>query len=565
MNKRYLADLLRNEYRAWDTKKVFIYAPTGTGKTTFIVKELLPYLSGRNKKVLLLCNRRLLRMQYWYSVVQEVDSYTELQESIEISTYQKLAETIKGRNELEGLFLKYEVIVCDEAHYFYSDSDFNGFGTYALLQAIVYAGFKKEMIFMTATGEEVDTLIKTTIKSCAQYLVRTCNLDMQQAFEVYGNIIEKNYSCLSDYSRFQCAFLPDEKSLLEKLAHSSKKSVIFIDDKESGKRMEATLLEKYKMNKQDVGVLNAENLEQSNNNEIIRALSMTHKVIPKILITTAVLDNGVSIQDSSVVNVVILTESRVNFIQMLGRVRAESVEMCKLYFIPKRIDVYQRRMNQYEKESEAFKRLKDDIWRIKKNPYHYMSTVWDLPDTEEAAFYRKAFVMANHEFQFFTFKPQRVRSLFGNAGLYINEFAEIKTGDMFLSESRFYALASKGNLEPVYEQMRWIGKAKEELLIEESEYMKKREQEFINYMLSVQNFSQEQLREFKQILVKEYGNEFFADILVKNGTLSSEKLQSVCERYGLQYIVRDNDERRKIYSITQKTMDKNVALTDDEK
>ena len=61
-------------------------------------------------------------------------------------------------SDIEGLFCNVDTIVCDEAHYFYADSDFNGSGTFTLLQAIVYAGMKKTIIFMSATMEKVSPL-----------------------------------------------------------------------------------------------------------------------------------------------------------------------------------------------------------------------------------------------------------------------------------------------------------------------------------------------------------------------------------------------------------------------
>ena len=42
---------------------------------------------------------------------------------------------------------------------------------------------------------------------------------------------------------------------------------------------------------------------------------------PKVLITTSVLDNGISLEDSSLRNIAIISNSRLSFIQMLGRIR----------------------------------------------------------------------------------------------------------------------------------------------------------------------------------------------------------------------------------------------------
>ena len=92
MKKDYLTKLLRDECKYWSKKKVLITAPTGMGKSTFIIHELLPYLKERGKKLLILCNRRLLRDQYWQNLVQVYDCYDDLEKSVELMTYQQLAE-----------------------------------------------------------------------------------------------------------------------------------------------------------------------------------------------------------------------------------------------------------------------------------------------------------------------------------------------------------------------------------------------------------------------------------------------------------------------------------------
>ena len=75
MSKKYLAELIGDSYKKWQNKKIFITAPTGMGKTTFILEKLLPFHVTANRKVLILCNRKLLRKQYWYSGAKVFELY----------------------------------------------------------------------------------------------------------------------------------------------------------------------------------------------------------------------------------------------------------------------------------------------------------------------------------------------------------------------------------------------------------------------------------------------------------------------------------------------------------
>lgn len=52
---KYLADQIGEEYQNWkDDDIVLITAPTGIGKTTFILKILLPYIMQKGGRMLYL-------------------------------------------------------------------------------------------------------------------------------------------------------------------------------------------------------------------------------------------------------------------------------------------------------------------------------------------------------------------------------------------------------------------------------------------------------------------------------------------------------------------------------
>ena len=58
----YLEEIIGNQYRNWKSGEwVFISAPTGTGKTTFVLNQLVPEAKNAGKEVLFLSNRTILR------------------------------------------------------------------------------------------------------------------------------------------------------------------------------------------------------------------------------------------------------------------------------------------------------------------------------------------------------------------------------------------------------------------------------------------------------------------------------------------------------------------------
>jgi len=480
LKTKYLSDLIGDQYKGWSGQKVILKAPTGLGKTTFIVKVLLPYFREKGWKLLILCNRKLLRMQYWFDLVHAYDSYAELEKSVVLMSYQQLAQKIRNSSSYENLFYEYHAIVCDECHYFYTDSDFNGFGTYALLQAIVYAGIKLELIFMSATMQEVEPFIAQTINNCYTKLCRE-HSDWNY-YEKFGNIKTFDFSPYQDFSRFHCACLQDMESLCHELVESDKKSVVFIDNKEKGSSLREMLIKTGKIDGQQIALLNADNLDEEYNNKLIVHLAIGHKLLTKVLITTAVLDNGVSIHDPDVGNLAIITESKVSFLQMIGRMRAEKISSCNLYFIIRSKNDFEYRMAAYEDKLEQFKNLESE--NLNRNAGYYEKLIWDNND-KNCDFFRNALVSMPYDYHFFTYMWDRVQVRYGDEGMFVNQFAMHKTGDLYLIESRFYSMAVDDPLRVIYEQMSWIGKEKDDLEILESSYHKQREQELRQKLLSV--------------------------------------------------------------------------------
>ena len=61
---KYITEEIGDSYKTWTAEKpVVIHAPTGSGKTFFILNRLLPYVAECGKRMVYLSNRSALKQQ----------------------------------------------------------------------------------------------------------------------------------------------------------------------------------------------------------------------------------------------------------------------------------------------------------------------------------------------------------------------------------------------------------------------------------------------------------------------------------------------------------------------
>ena len=57
MRTPYIADIIGEEYKEWDSSRpIIIHAPMGSGKTYFVLNVLLPYVHSKGKKLVYLAH-----------------------------------------------------------------------------------------------------------------------------------------------------------------------------------------------------------------------------------------------------------------------------------------------------------------------------------------------------------------------------------------------------------------------------------------------------------------------------------------------------------------------------
>ena len=586
--KTYLTDAIGNEFTEWGPRKIFISAPTGMGKTTFIVETLLPWLQYWEKrhsrcsglpqrKMLILCNRTLLRQQYLNDVIQKFDTYLDLVESVEVRTYQDLACELRKNGKLS--LGEYSTICCDECHYFYADSDFNGFGTYMLLQALIMEGIQHQMIFMSATMELVEDKIKRIICQCyvKQHSYHK-DKAKKEAEDPEGYWDEQNIlypetlrefkdyhlNHLAKYDRFHCICVPDEETLCDSLAVAEGKSIIFIDNKKAAERMADRMMRVGGVPRDQIKIFNAQNLDEDINDQVIEQMVICHKLLPKILITTSVLDNGVSIQDPDVENVAIITESKISFIQMLGRIRSGYADKINLFWMKREADVFKIREQRCQAAYDMYK--ESDKMPLGRT----VSICWEEPETEKAKIYRQAFIVCPPEVAEINYYPKdqdikypardegtlrvtvkRVPTRIEDISLVLNSFGMEKTGDMLLIEKQFANLAVADPLKVVYAQMGWIKKRPEQLEIRNSTMEEQMWSELREKLLGVRNWTNEALQSLKTEVAKRYRKMILSEYLSKDGSFSKDKLEQICKACGLKLVCSTDENQKVRYTIIE--------------
>ena len=126
VDKVHMTDIIGNDCVRWEPgDKIILNGGTGSGKSTFTLKEL-PVLAGIiQERILFLVNRSKLKDQVEDKAeeIYEVD-----RQYVDITSYQKLESIFKNDPE-EGrrMLDQYGYIVADECHYFWTDAPQNNY------------------------------------------------------------------------------------------------------------------------------------------------------------------------------------------------------------------------------------------------------------------------------------------------------------------------------------------------------------------------------------------------------------------------------------------------------
>ena len=154
----FLSEIRGRDFEKWKPGTCgFIDAPTGSGKTTYILEQVLPYMAANNKRILYMVNRSILKKQLERELLKKDPRQ---QACIKVMTYQSLEKEIIC-NQIEtwnDSYMKkyavYDCVVCDECHYFLADSTYNAQNYWSFIW-ILENFYNRIQIYMSATIVEV--------------------------------------------------------------------------------------------------------------------------------------------------------------------------------------------------------------------------------------------------------------------------------------------------------------------------------------------------------------------------------------------------------------------------
>ena len=382
-------------------------APTGSGKTTFFIKDLVPEARRRRQQELLIVNRSVLTEQLINIYLKELGippgAIEFPQEGIYplgdlvVCSYQYMARRLQDKdtpNIKIGPFeaKEYAFVVCDECHYFIADSVFTTDSAPLVNLPKVFA--QSVRIYASATMSPVRNVI-LKMEQVVDLAENFPHWEIWPGFRyARNNMISQMYSnntglpkyapffevmgAEPDYSYLHPRILADGQSLWDDVieqyeAHSLRKAVVFVDSKKQGKDCkeklnshgisaafivsESTSSRSYSMDELDKKVL--EEIKTKNRFESV-----------SVLIATSVLDNGTNLIDKDITHLYISGTEYMAAVQQAGRVRmyeeGQTLELviprrAKSYF-SSRISQWNRQENLLDKWLDADAKTREDMF-----------------------------------------------------------------------------------------------------------------------------------------------------------------------------------------------------------
>lgn len=390
----YVSDALANEIQNWIRYPVLINAPTGSGKSRFVLKDLADYAESKNRWILVLSNRIALNMQQKIELCREkglpivgTKSLADFQQfgNIVLCTYQSSESFIKNLVHANNLYWanlpmnapqrqlspeelltfpfpysQPQFVVLDEAHFFCSDAVFNP-RTEAILQNLLTCFPDSIRIYMSATPEDVKPVIAAVEKRQLEELV---NAKPHREFILFGAGI-KEYCIKSSTDHIRLNFFHEWETVEDKILRekeSTEKWLIFVNEKATGKDISKKLTKNL-----------AQYLDAESGKPEIGILARTQIFQKKVLVSTSVIDNGISLCDDDLKNIVIDFSDNVQFMQMLGRKRVKDGEQINVYVrVPSSIEI-----QAYRNDAE---RLIGALQTFEKQPKAFFKQYWGKMD-----------------------------------------------------------------------------------------------------------------------------------------------------------------------------------------
>lgn len=307
---------------------VSLNTPMGTGKTQFLLKNLIPMAKQENMKVLIITGRKLLREQIKQDYFTENPKEKHYSRHIvDIECYQKIGNMLQSQQGYEELKDKYDIIVVDEAHQLMLDSLFS---------------FDNELVveFLTELSNAMIWLVTATDDVVEPFVFKYTGFKVK----VTGKI---------DFSMLDSVIIGSQRQIVQQLEEevTPTTKVFSINSKllttnKNGETGEPTELVKFLLDKAydddySVGTLVGDNFLNSHKDdkiqqyveliETLKAPILNKLMQCRILVTSEVARDGIEILDEQVDIIITDFICYDELMQSINRVR--KLAKVKLYII----------------------------------------------------------------------------------------------------------------------------------------------------------------------------------------------------------------------------------------
>lgn len=371
-------------------------APTGSGKTTFFIEELVPEARRREQAVLLIVNRSVLTEQLTNIYLKELGippGAIEFSQAgiyplgdLVVCSYQYMAQRLQDKdtpNIKIGPFeaKEYAFVVCDECHYFIADSVFTTDSAPLVNLPKVFA--QSVRIYASATISPVRNVI-LKMEQVVDLAENFPHWEIWPGFRYARNNmisqIHSNHNGLLQYAAFfevtgaehnysylHPRILADDQALWDDVieqheAHRLHKAVVFVDSKKQGtdcknKLNQHGISAAFIFSEASSGSYSMDELDKKVLEEI-KAKSRFESV--SVLIATSVLDNGTNLIDKDITHLYISGTEYMAAVQQAGRVRMYEEGQTLELVIPRRAKSYfSSRISQWDRQENLLNKWLD--------------------------------------------------------------------------------------------------------------------------------------------------------------------------------------------------------------
>ena len=341
------------------------------------MSTLYSVAKAQGEKILLFSNRVAVKGQQAIGIQGKEDT-------IDLVTYQKIEYRKQGSKDVfvlleygdcferaEVYISNFKYIVCDEAHYFISDADFNAY-TDTVIEVIKKIKQNHIIIMVTATPEYLQPYLESEFSKEEIVSLYQGTADYSRISKVYWY----------DHIYNSDDYLPENDPVLDIIDSipQNEKIVCFMSSKDRMKRL------CHWYNKHRLGGALFISSDEKKTKQFQYILDNS-KFEERILVSTCVFDNGMNLIDKSIKHIILEQPDWIEFKQCLGRRRfdySDESDKVALYFssmrktIPKKtaklkgeLDIYHEWLK-YQDEIDGQKvfNIEDfkDKYRRKKLP-----------------------------------------------------------------------------------------------------------------------------------------------------------------------------------------------------